>query len=193
MQEFLAAVARHNDEDAEHYALHLIPADEPTLIEMAMSNDMDERWWGVRGLAQAGDERCAPTLQCRLADADASVRAAAALALSYLYVRAPGAVTVILDAVAGLLSDDEGIVRQAAADCLARCGDDALGALGRVLKTSTHQGARTRAAGALRKIATMKAAAIMYPLLNDNNHLVRMYAYEGLDEMGLLETVLLVP
>jgi hypothetical protein len=26
--------------------------------------------------------------------------------------------------------------------------------------------------------------------LNDPNHMVRMYAYEGLDEMGLLETVL---
>jgi len=193
MQEFLAAVARGDDDDAERWALRLTPADEPPLIEMANDTDMDERWWGVRGLAQAGSEVCVPTLRRRLSDEDGSVRAAAALALSCLHARAPGAVMAALDAVAVLLADDEGLVRQAAADCLAQCGDDAVGALGRVLKASTHQGERTRAAGALRKIATMKAAAILYPLLNDNNHLVRMYAYEGLDEMGLLETVLLAP
>jgi HEAT repeat protein len=45
----------------------------------------------------------------------------------------------------------------------------------------------------LRKIATLKAAAILYALLNDENHLVRSYAYEGLDEMGLLENVLVMP
>ncbi len=39
----------------------------------------------------------------------------------------------------------------------------------------------------------MKAAAILYALLNDENHLVRAYAYEGLDEMGLLENVLVIP
>ena len=49
---------------------------------------------------------------------------------------------------------------------------------------------RDSAAGALRKIATMKAAGVLYALLNDPNHLVRAYAYEGLDDMGLLETVL---
>ena len=115
------------------------------------------------------------------------MRAAAALALGYLYARVPDAVTPALDQVAALLSDNEGMVRQAAADCLALCGDGAVEALGRILRHSTHQGARTRAAGALRKIATMRSAAILYPLLNDGNHLVRMYAYEGLDEMGLLK------
>ena len=193
MQAFLAAVARGDDEEAEYCAHQLTAADEPAVLSMALSSDVDTRWWGVRALALAGGEASVPIVCSHLQDADAGVRAAAALALSYLYARVPNIVAPTLDQVATLLSDNEGIVRQAAADCLALCGDGAVGALGRLLKTSTHQGARTRAASALRKIATMKSAAILYPLLNDSNHLVRMYAYEGLDEMGLLETVLLVP
>jgi len=99
-------------------------------------------------------------------------------------------VTPYLDQVADCLKDDDGMVRQVAADALAQCGDDAVPALARILFQQAHEGARTRAAGALRKIATMKAAGVLYALLNDSNHLVRAYAYEGLDDMGLLETVL---
>jgi HEAT repeat protein len=99
-------------------------------------------------------------------------------------------VTPHLDQVAECLKDDDGMVRQVAADALAQCGDDAVPALARILFQQPHEGARTRAAGALRKIATMKAAGVLYALLNDPNHLVRAYAYEGLDDMGLLETVL---
>ncbi len=193
MQELLAAIARQDDEEAERLAQLLEPADEPVLLELLESTNEDERWWAVRGLALAGSQRCIPQVGQSLHDEAAAVRAAAALALSQLYARCPMEVVTELDAVATLLADDEGYVRQAAADSLAQCGDDAVQALGHVLRTSEHQGARTRAAGALRKIATMKAAAILYALLNDENHLVRAYAYEGLDEMGLLENVLVIP
>lgn len=44
---------------------------------------------------------------------------------------------------------------------------------------------------ALRKSATLAAAGVMFQYLNDENYLVRTYAYEGLDEMGLLENLLL--
>lgn len=193
MQELLAAIARQDDEEAERLAQLLAPADEPALLELLESTNEDERWWAVRGLAVAGSERCIPQLGQSLHDKAAAVRAAGAMALSQLHARYPTDVVAYLAAVANLLADDEGYVRQAAADGLAQCGDDAVQALGHVLRTSDHQGARTRAAGALRKIATMKAAAILYALLNDDNHLVRAYAYEGLDEMGLLENVLVIP
>jgi HEAT repeat protein len=193
MQELLRAIARQDDEEAERLAQSLAPADEPALLELLVSTNEDERWWAVRGLALAGSRRCVTQLGRTLYDEAAAVRAAAALALSQLHARYPTDVVSELDAVANLLADDEGYVRQAAADSLAQCGDDAVPALGHVLRTSDHQGARTRAAGALRKIATMKAAAILYALLNDENHLVRAYAYEGLDEMGLLENVLVIP
>ena len=193
MQELLAAITRQDDEESERLAQLLAPADEPVLLELLESTNEDERWWAVRGLALAGSRRCIPQLGQSLHDEAAAVRAVGALALSQLHARYPLDVVPYLAAVANLLADDEGYVRQAAADGLAQCGDDAVQALGHVLRTSEHQGARTRAAGALRKIATMKAAAILYALLNDENHLVRAYAYEGLDEMGLLENVLVMP
>lgn len=193
MQEWLAAVARQDDDEAERLAVQLAPGDEAALLALTISADSNERWWAVRGLALVGGEPCLQTLAARLQDSEPDVRAAAALALSHLHARYPAAVTPFLDAVAGLLEDEVGYVRQAAADSLALCGDDGVPPLGSVLRYSTHQGARTRAAAALRKIATMKAAAILYALLNDQNHLVRSYAYEGLDEMGLLENVLVVP
>lgn len=193
MQEFLAAIARGDDDVTEQCALELTQADEPALLALATTGDADARWWAVRGLAHAGTAAALPALNHTLQDPDPAVRAASALAVGYLYGREPDAVTPELAQVAALLADDDGIARQAAADALARCGDAAVPALGSVLRSSSHEGARTRAAAALRKIATMKAAAILYPLLNDANHLVRMYAYEGLDEMGLLENVLVIP
>lgn len=193
MQEWLAAIARQDDDEAERLAAELSPADEPALLALADSEDSDERWWAVRGLALAGGPESAPALAAHLQDEQPIVRAAAALALAHLHARCAAAVAERLGGVAELLSDPEGYVRQAAADSLALCGDDAVPALGHVLRYSDHQGARTRAASALRKIATMKAAAILYALLNDENHLVRSYAYEGLDEMGLLENVLVMP
>jgi HEAT repeat protein len=193
MQAWLAAVARQDDDEAERLATALTAADEPALLALAVSADGDERWWAVRGLALVGEANCIPALTLRLQDSLPNVRAAAALALAHLHARCPAEVTQQLDAVAGLLEDDEGYVRQAAADSLALCSDDGVPPLGSVLRYSSHQGARTRAAAALRKIGTMRAAAILYALLNDQNHLVRAYAYEGLDEMGLLENVLVMP
>jgi len=52
---------------------------------------------------------------------------------------------------------------------------------------------KMNAMAALRKIATVPAARLMFQYLNDDNYLVHTYAYEGLDEMGLLENVLLLP
>jgi HEAT repeat protein len=97
----------------------------------------------------------------------------------------------VLARLAVQLADDDGAVRQAAADALAQCGDDALPALASILQTP-HEGARTRAAYALRKIASRQAAPILFRLLNDANYMVHTYAYEALDEMGLLENLLVM-
>lgn len=193
MQEWLAALARQDDDEAERLSAQLTPADEAALLQLSAGPDEDGRWWAVRGLALVGGAACAPLLATRLQDAQPSVRAAAALAIAHLHDRLPAAATPYLNDVALLLADEQGYVRQAAADSLALCGDDGIPALGSVLRLSTHEGARTRAAAALRKIASMKSAAILYALLNDDNHLVRAYAYEGLDEMGLLENILVMP
>lgn len=190
LSNLLDAIDDGDDERAERAALTLTAADEPALLALTQADDGDRRWWAVRGLAICGSEPAVPALLASLGDGDAGVRAAAVMALAVIHQRVPAAVEPYLVEAARLLADDDGMVRQAAADTLAQCGDDAVPALAQVLFQGTHQGARTRAAAALRKIATMKAAAVLYPMLNDSNHMVRAYAYEGLDEMGLLENIL---
>lgn len=187
---FLDAVAAGADKETEQRALALTTENSPALITLLRSADADVRWWATRALAVCGEADAASAIAPLLQDAESSVRAVALLALAHLHQRHPTQVTPLLDQVAERLKDDDGLVRQTAADALSMCGDDAVPALARILFEQSHEGARTRAASALRKIATMKAAGVLYAVLNDPNHMVRMYAYEGLDEMGLLETVL---
>lgn len=190
LDQFLSAIDAGDDDAAEALVSELTPADEPALLDLAQSNDADRRWWAVRSLAAVGGPSATPALDAALVSDDPSLRACTALAVGHLHARQPQAVTSLLAHLADLLADDDGFVRQAAADGLALCGDDAVPALAEVIFHSEHEGARTRAASALRKIATMGAATVLYRCLNDRNHLVHTYAFEALDEMGLLENIL---
>jgi len=147
------------------------------------------RWWGVRGLAQVGDEEAILAVVAHLNDEDAGVRSVAALALASLYQRHPEDVLPFLPRLADLLADDDGLVRQSAADSLAQCGDGAVEALA-VSLNSPHAGVRVRAAAALHRLGTMAAAVPLYYHLEDTNPLVRHYAFETLDKLGLLTNVL---
>jgi HEAT repeat protein len=190
MQNLLKAIAAGDDAQTEAAVAHLQPSAEPALLHLLQSAEADARWWAARALAHCGGAAAVQPLVSALADADGQVRAAASVALGQLYARSPAAVGLVVDQLAARLTDDEGYVRQAAADALAHCGNAAVPSLAQVLQ-SDHQGARSRAAAALRKIATLPAAGVLYQQLNDANYLVRTYAYEGLDEMGLLENMLL--
>jgi len=191
-QQFVDAIAAGDDAQTEQWVAALTAADETDLLAHLQNGDADERWWAVRALAQCGTATAAPVLHTLLTDLDPDLRVVAAVALGELHARVPGGVQPLLDDLAAQLADDDGRVRQAVADTLARCGNDALPALAKILQ-GDHEGARTRAAYALRKLATLPAAGLLYRHLNDPNYLVRTYAYEGLDEMGLLETMLLTP
>lgn len=191
-QTWLAAVRAGDDDRAEALVNRLASADGPALLVQLASNDADDRWWAVRGLAMHGPPAAAQPIAAACNDPDPSVRAAAAMALAVLAQRHPAAVEPHLGDLAARLADYDGLVRQAGADALARCGEMALPVLADVLQFGP-QAARTRAAYALRKMGSRDAAALLYPLLDDPNPLIRTYAYEGLDDLGLLETVLLVP
>ena len=172
----IQAIALDDDEAAEAQIPHLGPADALALL----------------ALAQAGGAEAVPVLVDALAADDAGERAVAALALGHLHARAGQAVNPALPSLAHCLADGEGLVRQAAADGLALCGEDAVPVLVAALE-SPHDGVRVRAVIALRKLQSMRAAAALYQHLNDPNRLVRLYAYETLDAMGLLTNILLRP
>lgn len=185
----LAAVDAGHEEEAERLCHSLVPADEDALLVLARSADPDRRWWAVRGLAVAGSAAATAVVADALESQDAGLRAAALLTLGALQTRLSVWPASLYAVMAAALRDDDGLVRQVAGDVLARCGDAAVPALAAILE-ERHPGARTRAAIALGKIATMPAAAVLYQHLNDENYLVREYAYQALDEMGLLENQL---
>lgn len=202
LERLVAAITAQADDAAEAVVRDLRAEDAPRLVEMATGSDPDMRWWAIRSLAHIGTEAVEkyPSLHAtasRLAldalnDQDPALRAVALMALAHLCQAAPTDSSQMVQCLAQHLHDDDGFVRQAAADALAQCGDAAIPALVSILE-DTHEGARARAAYALRKIASYKAAAVLFPLLNDPHPLVRTYAQEGLDEMGLLENMLLIP
>ena len=190
IQRLRQAIAQDDDEAAEAVIPTLGPDDEADLVTLARDADPDRRWWALRSLAAVGGADAAPILAAALCAADEGERAVAALGLGHLHRRAAEAVTVVLPALAERLTDASGLVRQAAADGLALCGEDAVPVLVAALE-SEHEGVRVRAAAALRKLQSMRAAGALYQHLNDPNHLVRLYAYETLDAMGLLTNILL--
>lgn len=185
---FIAAAQAGHDEAAELLSDSLCAADEDGLLTLLYSPDQNLRWWAIRGLAQCGSEKAIDALATRLPDDDSAIRAAVLMALAQIHQRKIPLAQPLLLVMAERLADPSGLVRQVAADALAQCGEDAVAALTSVLARK-HEGARTRAAYALHKIATLRVAPVLYHFLEDPNYLVRTHAYEALDEMGLLENV----
>jgi HEAT repeat protein len=184
------AAAVSDDARAEDLLDLLTPADGPILRQMIESRDLDRRWWGIRALAQVGGEDLIPLVADHLQDPSPEIRTVAAMALGEIHRRESAAVNPHLPQLALLLQDDDALVRQSAADALAQCGDDAVDLLATALE-SDHEGLRVRAAAALHRIGSMKAAPPLYHHLEDPNPLVRHHAYEMLNKLGLLENILL--
>lgn len=220
IDQFKLAIIAGDETEAEKLSYHLQAADEVLLIALldptqrdavdhAKTHAADLRWWAVRALAHCGTAKAAPMLATFLSDPDANVGldveqnatsvsadeanllcATAALAFGHLHQREPEAVQPYLFKLADQLAHADGFVRQAASDSLALCGDTAVPALEKAL-ASTNDGARSRAAHALRKIGSLAVAPALFQHLNDPHYLVRLHAYEGLDAMGLLDNVIL--
>ena len=187
------AIAAQDDDLAESLVRRWTADAAPPLTEMLAwldAPDADRRWWGVRALTAVahvtgGGETLLAPLRQRLHDDDPSVRCASALALAEL-----GLLEATPDLVE-TLGDDSGWVRASAADALALLGEGAVPALAAVLADS-QQGARSRAAYALSKIRTLATANVFYHYLQDENPLVQAYANDTLEQMGLLQTILVV-
>lgn len=191
LQPLLDAIAAGDDDAAEAAVASLGAPALPALIHLCAADDDDRRWWGVRAVAQIMDQevearaQAMPVLFAALHDPDDSIRCLAALALGE--ARAASAIP----ALTLLLADPSGWVRGAAADALALIGEPALPALGEALQ-DPREGVRVRAAYALHRIKSRASARWLFPALNDPNHIVHTYAYETLEEMGLLTTVLVM-
>ena len=202
LSQLIHAIQIGDDERAESACQALTPDLESNLLQLATGDYSGPeiafekgaaRWWAIRSLAICGGTASAPLLTFALSDQNGEVRAAAALALGQIYGRLPEPkperVALWMETIANLLTDELGYVRQAAADALVLFGADAISTLATVL-AQAPDGARVRAAYALRKIGTMETAPLLFRYLNDSHYLVHTYAHEGLDELGLFDNVL---
>lgn len=191
-QEFIKAVAAGNDADTESAALQLHNRHQPLLLALA-KGDGDTRWWAIRSLARVGDGNAVPVVAAALSDTDAMTRAVAALALGHLANRFAPETAPFLPALGERLADDDGFVRQQAVEGMALAGAAALPLLETLIAPNQDQVVRVRAAATLRHMRDVRTAGLLFRLLNDSNHLVHTYAYEALEDLGLLDNLLLVP
>lgn len=193
LQSLLLAIEADNDEAAEEIVTTLaVDANIlPALLDLGTSANPDQRWWAMRALAEMAEnnpdarDQVTPVLLDALNDAEDSIRCVAALGLSQMQA------TSAIPSLALMLADASGWVRGAAANALAQIGEPAVPALGEAMQDE-REGVRVRAAYALNRIKSIKSARWLFPALNDPNHIVHTYAYETLDEMGLLNTVLVM-
>lgn len=194
LQALYTALGWDDDEAAEVAVAQLTTADEAQLLQLLEDTDENRQWWAARALGACGAEASIQPLCILLENGTVELRAVAALAIGTLAQRLPKDLTQpLLHQLTASLADENGMIRQVTADALAQCGNAAIPALVEVLRFGEEQGARSRAAYALGKIGTMETASALYRCLNDPNYLVHTYAYEALDKLGLLETMLVQP
>jgi hypothetical protein len=177
----LEVLATGDEEEREGAALalaqHGAEASEP-LEGMLADGDVDARWWAARALAEIGGEDSLPPLIRALDDKDPDVRACAALALGKV-----GSGTAA-QALAARLADESAFVASIAADALSMIGEPAVDALAHMLGDERPH-ARLLAVRALGRTGSQRAIGPLFGLLEDPSYLVRYYAQEVLEALGV--------
>jgi Uri superfamily endonuclease len=154
------------------------PAAAEPLATLLADGDADTRWWAARALAEVGRHGGVAPLVNSLDDADPDVRACAALALGRIGDASAA------PALAAKLADDSAFVASIAADALSMIGEPAVATLADLLSDeNTH--ARLLAVRALGRIRSQSAIGPLFGVLEDSSYLVRHYAQEALEALGV--------
>jgi HEAT repeat protein len=165
---------------AEAAVSGLIELDEeaiPALLALTRSTDVDQRWWGLRVLAQSPRSQ-AGWLTPFLSDPAREVRQCAALGLAI-----KPAEEAIQPLVAAL-SDEDSMVASLAVNALVKIKGAAVPFLIDVVK-SAPQSARIQALRALAEIRDHRAIPIMMKVMEEDSVLLQHWAEEGLERLGL--------
>jgi HEAT repeat protein len=151
-------------------------------LDLAHSSDADQRWWGLRVLAQApspsGTSRQAGWLVPFLNDPAPEVRQCAALGLAARPDEA--AIRPLVRA----LSDEDSMVGGLAVNALVKIGSAAVPSLIEAVK-SAPQSARIHALRALAEIRDHRAIQVMMQVMGEDSALLQHWAKEGLERLGL--------
>jgi len=154
----------------------------PALLDLTRSSDADQRWWGVRVLAQSPapwvTSRQAGWLIPFLNDPAREVRQCAALGLAIKPDES--AIQPLIRA----LSDEDSMVGSLAVNALIKLGSAAVPALIEVVQDAS-QSARIHALRALAEIRDHRAIRIMMKVMGEDSVLLQHWAKEGLERLGL--------
>jgi HEAT repeat protein len=149
----------------------------PGLLDLTRSSDVDQRWWGLRVLAQSPDAESA-WLFPFLNDPAREVRQCAALGLALKPDES--AIPFLVQA----LSDEDSMVSSLAVNALVKIGKGAVPALIEVVQNAP-QSARIHALRALAEIKDHRAIPVMMKVMEEDSALLQHWAKEGLDRLGL--------
>ena len=148
------------------------------LAALLIEGNQDARWWAARALAEVGKDGTVPPLVGALDDPDPDVRACAALALGRI---GDGSAA---PALAARLADESAFVASVVADALSMIGEQAVGSLAERL-TDESPYVRLMAIRALGRIRSQSCVVPLFGLLEDPSYLVRHYAQEALEALGV--------
>lgn len=149
----------------------------PALLELTRSADAEDRWWGLRVLAQAPHAQ-AGWLIPFLKDPAREVRQCAALGLALK----PDVNAT--EALIGALGDEDSMVNSLAVNALVKLGSPAVPALIEAVKTGSRS-ARIHGLRALAEIRDHRAIPLMMKVMEEDSALLQHWAKEGLDRLGL--------
>lgn len=149
----------------------------PALLDLTRSSEVDDRWWGLRVLAQSPHAK-AEWLIPFLDDPAREVRQCAALGLAFKPDESASQPLV------RALRDEDSMVSNLAVNALVKIGSAAVPSLLEVVKKDS-QSARIHALRALAEIRDHRAIPTMMKVMEEDSVLLQHWAKEGLDRLGL--------
>lgn len=153
-----------------------------TLAKLLAADEVDARFWAVRGLWANGSPEAVARLIEALQDEAEMVRSGAALALGELKAEAA------VKPLARLLGSDPSASGDHAGDALGKIGQPAAPVLIEAM-ASKLAWVRRRAAKALIQVESKEAIPALFKALEDESYVVRHYAEEALARMGVGQMV----
>ncbi len=166
-------------EAAMHKLIDLGAKTLPALRDLAADPDPDRRWWAISTMAQIADADLDIFLVA-LKDEDLEIQQTAVLGLTER--PHPKSVSVLIE----LLPSPNSILRTLAMNALIAIGKDATnGLLAFLQEYQAQDTARINAVRALANIADYKAIPALMAALEEDSALIRHWAEEGLEKLGL--------
>ncbi len=151
----------------------------PALLDLALTPDIDTRWWAVRTLSQSPHASTESLIPFLLTDPAPEVRQCAALGLGYRATA--GSIEPLLQA----LYDKDSLTASLAANALIKIGKDTVPALIACVHQKENQPARILALRALAEIRDHRAIPVMMQVMEEESVLLQHWAKEGLERLGL--------